>query len=77
MDQGYILIQSYGDGWLFWSKVKKQTYWRMAKEAVEILKYGIHQRDKKYWLREAYRCEKCGLIVFEEKYTLFDEEEKK
>jgi len=72
MEEGYIHVSGYGDSWLYWSKAKIQSFWFSHKGAVELIKKSVNQPDKKYWVRQAYRCEKCGLIVFEEKYTLSD-----
>ncbi|MFB0544048.1 MAG: PF20097 family protein [Candidatus Bathyarchaeia archaeon] len=76
MEEGYVWVAStYGAGLFYWSLVEpKGWFWRVPKEYVEILKR--YWNDKKYWLRQGYRCEECGLIVFEEKYTLSNEEGK-
>ena len=79
MEIGYVFMQSFGDGVFYWSKYAHTSPWRQPKtqmNAIEILNFGIHKRDKKYWLRRAYRCEICGLITFEEKYTLVKNEDK-
>jgi len=72
MKEGYVSIHN-DPGALYWSTTEP-TFWREPKESVEIVKASLSRRGKENWLRRAYRCEKCGLITFEEKYTLPCEE---
>jgi len=75
LKEGYLYL-NVDLGSLDWSTIEP-TFWRKPprKESVEILRFNpIHWSGKENWLRRAYRCEKCGLITFEEKYTLPDEE---
>ena len=90
MQEGCVYVQSTGLGvksWLLWSKSIDHRFKRFGwKEAdlhkgdVEILTFNIYDEeqrdDKRSWLRKAYRCETCGLITLEEKYTLSNNIEK-
>jgi hypothetical protein len=77
MREGYIYLRSSEIGYLYWSMVEPHSRWFHQKEAVQVLIENlVLLPGKENWLRRAYRCEKCGLITFEEKYTLSSEEKK-
>jgi len=73
--EGYVYLDIYY-GSLNWSVTEPKNPERV-KGSIKIIRYDpLLLRGKEKWLRKGYRCEKCGLIIFEEKYTLRDEEEK-
>ena len=75
MDEGYIYLAA---SYLFWSKEEPRGYWALGdnypKGKITLLISNISHRDRKNWLRKSFRCGKCGLIIFEEKCTLPEEE---
>ena len=79
MKDGCIYLADFGT--LHWvasdPKSLRRSHIRYPEGSVRILNDDpIWSRGKENWLRRAYRCEKCGLITFEEKYTLSSEEKK-
>ena len=75
MKEGYVGVKMRSV--LFWSKEEPKSARLSTPEgAMELLRNTSWAPDKKDWLRRAYRCERCGLIIFEEKYTLSSEEKK-
>ena len=76
MKKGYLFLESGGAAMLRWSD-HEPSFWTRDVDSTNIMKDSLVWRNKKNWLRQAYRCEKCGLFVFEEKYTPPSEEEKK
>jgi len=80
MEEGYLSLISTSPSGIYWSKVEPPGFWAphflAPKGGIAILQRAIYNWKKGDWLRRAYRCEKCGLIFFEEKYTLSSEEKK-
>jgi len=75
LKEGYLWLDI-DLGSLYWSTIEPKSL-KYQKESIEILRFNpLLWRGKENWLRRAYRCEKCGLIIFEEKYTLSSEEKK-
>jgi len=82
MKEGYIFLSGDIDAgifWLVWSMTEPKSLWnRGHKEDVVLLRFNLAWwRGKEDWLRRAYRCEKCGLLIFREKYTPSSEEMEK